>query len=188
MGQHHAKTVDRDITGPIPIATLLKASQEDSHGEHEAEDDVSQFEAPKTWALDVFDRALRTGVQSGVAWIGTAQAAGQGVTDAMLYALAGVVGASVLLSVLTSLISAPSFDNSWWFQVLERAVKTFAQNLLAGWGVMEVANNYLGGFPADFTTILTSAAVAAVTSTVMSVITTNIGNTDTVDIGTPSGP
>jgi hypothetical protein len=50
---------------------------------------------------------------------------------------AGAVGCgfAVVLSLLTSAISSPSWGEAWLFQVAERAVKTFLQTVLGGIGV-----------------------------------------------------
>lgn len=183
MGAHSAWR-DRDGTGPIPSEQLVQTAMTDSgtiHPDHlPPRTEVAQA---KEWGTGVLDRAVRTGLQSGLAWFSTAQASGLVLDTRTVVVLLGVVGASVVLSVLTSLVSAPGFDNSWWFQVLERGVKTFAQSVLAGWGVTESANIVSAlGFPVNFTTILTSAGVAALSSVVMSVVTTNMGNTDNVGI------
>jgi hypothetical protein len=185
LGAHSAWR-DLDGTGPIPSEVLVKAAMEDSgtiHPDHFPPDEVAQA---KTWGSDVLDRALRTALQSALAWFSTAQASGHVFDRKEIVALFGVVASSVLLSLLTALVSAPGFDNSWWFQVLERGVKTLAQSILAGWGVSEAVDvASTTGFPVNFTTIVTSAGVAALTSVMMSVVTTNMGNTDNVGIGNP---
>lgn len=124
----------------------------------------------QTWAAGVVDRAIRTALQTLAAYLSAAQLINQ---VAWVPALLAVVFA-VILSLLTSLTGLPSFGEAWGFQLLERAVKTFAQSLLAFIGTAAMFDQV------DWKTGLSAAALAALYSVVTSVMTTRMGPEDAV--------
>lgn len=130
------------------------------------------------WFAGVLDRALRTALQTLAAYLSAAQLINEVDWRAALLA----VGFAVVLSLLTSLVGSPSFGEAWAFQLLERAVKTFGQTLLAFIGVATMFDQV------DWKTGLSSAALAALYSVVTSVLTTRTGSDLThgqVDLSVP---
>lgn len=130
--------------------------------------------SPKSFALDVLDRAARTALQTAAGYLLVGEGLNIPTTAQTWLALGGIVAASVILSVATAIASAPSFGNSYWFQLVERAVKTFCQSLVAGFGVTVATGEFLT-LPHNFTVLLSGSAVAALTSLLTSVYTTNLG-------------
>lgn len=130
------------------------------------------------WAMGVVDRAVRTGLQTLLAYLSAAQLINQ-----VNWPAAGTaVGFAMFLSVLTSLKGSPSFGEPWLFQLAERAVKTFVQAVLTFIGTATMFDQV------DWRTGLSSAALAAVYSVVTSVITTRMGTDEAVgqvDLGEP---
>lgn len=132
----------------------------------------------ETWTRGVVDRAVRTGLQTLLAYIAAAQLINE---VAWLPALSAT-GFAVVLSLLTSAIGSPSFGSAYGFQLLERAAKTFVQSLLAFIGVATMFDQV------DWKTGFSAAALAALTSVVTSVATTRIGPESTignVDLSAP---
>lgn len=130
------------------------------------------------WFQGAVDRAVRTALQVLAAYLSAAQLINQ--VDWSAAALA--VGFTVVLSALTSLVGSPSFGDGWGFQVVERAVKTFAQSLLAFIGAATLFDQV------DWKTGLSAAALAAVYSVVTSVLATRVGQAGAhgeVDLTTP---
>jgi hypothetical protein len=117
------------------------------------------------WTAGVLDRALRTALQTLAAYLSAAQLLNQVDWRAALLA----TGFAVVLSLLTSLVSSPSFGETWAFQLLERAVKTFCQTLLTFIGVATMFDQV------DWKTGLSAAGLAALYSVVTSVMTTRSG-------------
>lgn len=133
------------------------------------------------WATGVVDRAVRTGLQTLLAYLSAAQLINQ--VDWAAASLA--TGFAVVLSVLTSVVGAPSFGEAWGFQLLERAVKTFVQSVLAFIGTATMFDQV------DWKTGLSGAALATLYSVVNSVITTRLGPSDAVgqvDLSVPPKP
>lgn len=120
----------------------------------------------KTWPADTLDRALRTALQTLAAYLTLAHSLTEVAWVPAL--LAAVFGAVV--SVLTSLVASPSFGEAWGFQLLERSVKTFAQNLLVGIGAAVTFAEV------DWRMALNAAGLAAAYSIVTSVLTTRTGS------------
>lgn len=120
----------------------------------------------QTWASGVLDRALRTALQTLAAYLTLAHSLAE---VAWIPALSASVFAAVV-SLLTSWVGAPSFGESWPFQLLERATKTFAQNLLVGIGAAVAFADV------DWGMALNAAGLAAVYSIVTSVLTTRLGS------------
>ncbi len=119
----------------------------------------------QTWAAGVVDRAVRTALQTLAAYLSAAQLLNE---VAWLPALSAT-GFAVVLSLLTSAVGAPSFGDAWAFQILERAVKTFAQTLIAFIGTAAMFDQV------DWATGFSAAGLAAVYSVVTSVMTTRAG-------------
>lgn len=118
-----------------------------------------------TWAAGVVDRAVRTALQTLAAYLSAAQLLNEVDWTAALMG----AGFAVVLSLVTSAVGLPSFGEAWGFQVLERAVKTFAQTLLAGIGAAVMFDQV------DWKTALSAAGLAALYSAVTSVLTTRVG-------------
>lgn len=119
----------------------------------------------QTWAAGVLDRAIRTALQTLAAYLSAAQLLNEVAWVPALLA----TGFAVVLSLLTSLVGSPSFGETWAFQLLERAVKTFAQTLIAFIGTAVMFDQV------DWATGLSGAGLAAVYSVVTSVMTTRAG-------------
>lgn len=119
----------------------------------------------KNWFAGVLDRALRTALQTLAAYLSAAQLLNEVDWRAALLAAAF----SVVASLLTALVSSPSFGEAWGFQVLERAVKTFCQSLVAFIGTAAMFDQV------DWKTGLSAAGLAALYSVVTSVMTTRAG-------------
>lgn len=132
----------------------------------------------QNWPAGVLDRAVRTALQTLAAYLSAAQLINE---VAWLPALSAT-GFAVVLSLLTSLVGAPSFGETWAFQLLERGVKTFAQTLVAFIATATMFDQV------DWKTGFSAAGLAAVYSVVTSVMTTRAGG-DTamgqVDLSTP---
>lgn len=132
-----------------------------------------------TWAAGVVDRAVRTGLQTLLAYLSAAQLINQ---VAWLPALSAT-GFAVVLSLITSAMSSPSWGESWVYQLAERAVKTFLQSVVAFIGTASLFDQV------DWRTGFSAAALATAYSVVTSVLTTRAGATDTlgqVDLTTPT--
>lgn len=121
------------------------------------------------WIGDVADRAVRTALQTLLAYLSAAQLINEADWRAALLA----TGFAVVFSLLTSLVGSPSFGEPYGLQLLERAVKTFAQNVLAGIGTAVMFDQV------DWKTALSAAALAALYSIGMSVLTTRAGASET---------
>lgn len=117
------------------------------------------------WFQGAVDRAVRTALQVLAAYLSAAQL----INQVDWRAAGAAVGFAVVLSALTSLVGSPSFGDGWGFQVVERAVKTFAQSLLAFIGTATLFDQV------DWKTGLSAAALAALYSVVTSVASTRIG-------------
>lgn len=131
------------------------------------------------WPAGVLDRALRTALQTLAGYLSAAQL----INEVAWVPALSATGFAVVLSLLTSVVGAPSFGERWEFQVAERAVKTFAQNLIAGIGVATMFEQV------DWKTALSAAALAAVYSVVTSVAATRSGPVDThgqTDLSSPA--
>ncbi len=134
-----------------------------------------------TWAMGVVDRAVRTGLQTLLAYLSAAQ-----LINEVNWVAAGTATLfAVVLSLLTSVVGAPSFGEAWGFQLLERAAKTFVQSVLAFIGTATMFDQV------DWKTGLSGAALATLYSVVNSVITTRLGSADSVgqvDLSVPPQP
>lgn len=131
------------------------------------------------WFAGALDRAIRTAVQTFLAYISVAKLLDEVNWQA---ALLGTLFA-VVVSVLTSFLGSPSFGERWGFQVAERAVKTFVQNLLAGIGTATMFDQV------DWKTAFSAAVLAAFYSAGTSVLTTRAGATrGEVDLTAPPSP
>jgi hypothetical protein len=120
----------------------------------------------KAWATGTVDRAVRTGLQTLLAYLSAAQLINEVAWGPALLATAF----AVVLSLLTSVVGAPSFGEPYGFQLLERAVKTFAQSLITFIGVATMFDQV------DWKTGLSAAALAALYSVGTSVFTTRVGS------------
>lgn len=132
----------------------------------------------QTWLTGAVDRAVRTGLQTLLAYLSAAQLINEVAWVPALLA----TGFAMVLSLLTSLVGSPSFGEPYGFQLLERAVKTFAQSLLTFIGVATMFDQV------DWKTGLSAAALAALYSVGTSVLTTRTGSDLTrgqVDVSAP---
>lgn len=120
----------------------------------------------KNWFGGVLDRAVRTALQVLAGYLAVAH----GLTDVPWVPALLAAAFAVLLSLLTAVVASPSFGERWEFQLAERAVKTFAQSLLAGIGAAAMFAEV------DWKTALNAAALAAVASVVTSVMSTRAGS------------
>jgi hypothetical protein len=128
------------------------------------------------WFTGAVDRAARTALQVLAAYLSAAQL----INEVDWRAAAAAVGFAVVLSALTSLIGSPSYGDGWGFQVVERAVKTFTQSLIAFIGTATMFDQV------DWKTGLSAAALAAVYSVVTSVAATRAGAVSgEVDLSAP---
>lgn len=118
------------------------------------------------WLGGVVDRAVRTALQTMLAYLSAAQLLNEVAWVPALLA----TGFAVLLSLLTSLIGSPSFGEPYGFQLLERATKTFAQSLVAFIGTATMFEQV------DWKTGLSAAALAALYSVGTSVLSTRTGS------------
>lgn len=118
------------------------------------------------WFAGVLDRAARTALQVLAGYLALVH----GLTEVAWGPALAAAGFAVVLSLLTALIGSPSFGDTWIYQVAERAVKTFAQALLAGIGAA------VAFAEVDWKLALNAAALAAAASVVTSVLTTRAGS------------
>lgn len=133
------------------------------------------------WFTGAVDRLVRSALQAFFAYVAAAQA----LSNIDWLAALSITAIAAVASGLTALVSMPSFGEAWYFQVLERAVKTFAQNL--GTYVV-VASTFES---VDWATGLDASLYAALLSVGMSVLTTRVGEGNAignVDLVPPSGP
>ena len=126
----------------------------------------SKFSA---WGREILDRTWRTGLQLFLAYLSVAQLLHQ--VDWVVAVLAALFG--MVLSILTRLVDLPSFGEAWYFQVAERAVKTFAQALLVFIGEATAFDQV------DWKMALSSSLLAALYSAGNSVLTTRAGMVET---------
>jgi len=119
----------------------------------------------KNWAGNTFDRVWRTGLQVFLAYLSVAQ------LFHMVQWIPAISSAlfAMLLSALTSLVAMPSFGEAWYFQVAERAVKTFAQSLLTFIGAAAAFDEV------DWRMGFSAAIVATIYSVGTSILTTRVG-------------
>lgn len=117
------------------------------------------------WLRDAIDRVPRTAVQVLAAYVSV------DALDGDIHWALGLSAAALaaILSVLTTVIGSPSWGEAWWYQVLERAVKTFAQSVVGGIGVSTMYHEV------NWDTVLTAAGLAAAYSVGTSVLTTRAG-------------
>lgn len=120
---------------------------------------------PKIWLTGLVDRATRTGVGTLSAYLMAAQALSEVDWAGALSATA----LAVLMSVLTNLMSSPSFGELWIYQLAERAIKSFVQNVIAFVGTATMFE------AVDWKTGLSAALLAALNSVAMGVLTTRTG-------------
>ncbi len=130
----------------------------------------------RTWFAGAADRALRTGLQTLLAYLSAAQLINQVAWVPALLA----TGFAMVLSVLTSLVGSPSWGQAWGFQLAERAVKTFVQSVLTFIGAAYLFDQV------DWKTALSAAALAAAYSVVTSVLTTRLAPDGQVDLTVPT--
>jgi len=126
------------------------------------------------------DRAARTALQVVLGYLVTAGTIG-GVdwgTAALAAALA------VAVSVLQGLVDLPAMHLGYAADVLGRALRTFAQAALGSVGAAAILTDVAWG------TVLSAAALAALTSVVTSLVATPIGPRGTPDLvrETQAGP
>src|SRR4051812_20278226 len=140
--------------------------------------------APKIWTVGMIDRALRTVVQAAIGYVTAIQLVTPGNFD--LYQFLGVVLGAVVVSVGTALVSAPSFDNSWWYQIIERAVKTFCQVFISGIVTTSIAGVTFSIVPTGVVAVLSASGIAALTSVLNSIVSMNVGSPTAVDLVVPA--
>lgn len=121
------------------------------------------------WGREVWDRTWRTGLQLFLAYLSVAQWMGQ--VNWVAAALSAIFG--MVLSALTRIVDMPSFGEAWYFQVAERAVKTFVQSLLVFIGMATAFDQV------DWKMAFSSSILAAIYSTGMSTLTTRAGEVET---------
>lgn len=139
---------------------------------------------PKVWAIGMLDRVLRTVVQAAVGYITAIQLVTPGSFS--LFQFLGVVLGAAVVSIGTSLVAAPSFDNSWWYQIIERAVKTFCQVFVSGIVTTSIAGVTFSIVPSGVMAVLSASGIAALTSILNSIVSMNVGATTAVDLVVPS--
>lgn len=135
------------------------------------------------WALILIDRIVRTVVQAATGYITALQLVTPGKFDIVEFL--GVVGGSAVVSIGTAIISAPSFNDSWSYQIIERAVKTFVQVFISAMVTFTVAGDTFTVIPSGVIGVVTSAGIAALASILTSVVGMSVGTTTAVDIVVP---
>lgn len=144
---------------------------------------VNKPDDVKLFIANTVDRVARTLVQALVGYT-TASAFNHGAFS-VLGLLSVVLGAGII-SLGTCMISAPTFNHSWWFQLTERAVKTFIQTFISGMTVATIGGINFSLVPSGYTSVLAGSAVAALASLGTSVVSTNVGTSQTaVDVVVP---
>lgn len=118
------------------------------------------------WFGETVDRVVRSGLQAFFAYVMAAQA----LSNIDWVAAASVTALGAVTAALTAMVGMPSFGEAWYFQVLERSIKTFAQNL--GTYVV-VASSFES---VDWATGLDASLYAALLSVGMSVLGTRVGS------------
>jgi hypothetical protein len=118
------------------------------------------------YALNVLDRAARTALHVFTGYVVAAQAAG--VFDWRYIGLATAL--AVVVSVLQSLVDFPALPGGWIVDVAARALRSFAQSAVAGVGAAVLLTDV------PWQTVLTAAAVAALSSVATSVAATPFGS------------
>ena len=118
-----------------------------------------------TYALRVLDRAARTALQVVLGYLMTAGTIG-GV-DWGTAALAALF--AVIMSLLQAAVDLPAMHLGYAADVLGRALRTFAQTAIGSVGAATLLTDVAWG------TVLSAAALAALTSVVTSVLATPIG-------------
>lgn len=124
----------------------------------------------QTWAAGVFDRAVRTGLQTLLAYLSVAKL----LNEVAWVPALSATGFAVALSLITSAMSSPSWGESWVFQLAERAVKTFLQSVAAFIGTASLFDQV------DWRTGFSAAGLATLYSLATSVLTTRAGAADTI--------
>jgi hypothetical protein len=135
------------------------------------------------WTLILIDRVVRTVVQAATGYITALQLVTPGQFDVREFL--GIVGGSALVSIGTAIISAPSFDDSWWYQIIERAVKTFVQVFISAMVTFTVAGETFSVIPSGVIQVLSGAGIAALASILTSVVGMSVGATTAVDLVVP---
>jgi hypothetical protein len=187
MGSHRKEDLaaSDSTTANLHIDELKKRFSSASWGDLLKEIfSTSSSSAPKVWALGVIDRVLRTLVQATVGYI-TAINLIASPDNFDLIQFAGIIGGAAVVSVGTSLIAAPTFDSSWWYQILERAVKTFTQVFIAGIVTISIDGELFSAVPTGVKELLSTAGIAALVSVGTSIMSTSIGHPDRVDLVVP---
>jgi hypothetical protein len=197
MGAHSANSDETDQLSYHELLEIAKSGQGENpymaaateiHPDHLgdqvpdselAEANVSPSGNAKAWTIDLIDRAVRTALQTGIGYLLVGGQLNLPSTQGTWLAFGSVVAAAVILSLATAVISAPTFFNNYWFQVIERAVKTFCQALVAGFAVTSVSGSF-ATLPHNMVALLTSSAIAAGTSLLTSVYTTPMGSREAV--------
>jgi len=145
---------------------------------------TSRASAPRVWALGMIDRVLRTIVQATAGYITAIQLIAS-PDNFDLTQFVGIIGGAAIVSIGTSLIAAPTFNDSWWYQILERAVKTFTQVFIAGIVTISIGGEIFSVVPTGVKELLSTAGIAALASVSMSIVSTSIGHSDSVDLVVP---
>jgi|SRR3954464_4046591 len=183
MGAHEK---DDSTTNELHVDSLKKASESPSAlGIVKNALTVGPASSPpKVWAIGTLDRALRTVVQAAVGYITAIQLITPGSFS--LVQFLGVALGAAVVSVGTALVTAPSFDNSWWYQIIERAVKTFCQVFVSGIVTTSIAGVTFSIIPSGVVAVLSASGIAALTSVLNSIVSMNVGSPTAVDLVVPA--
>ena len=186
MGAHEKPESTDSTTNELHVDALKKASTTPTVFSI-VKDAVTvgpSSSAPKIWTVGTIDRVVRTVVQATVGYITAIQLHPIGGFD--LYQFLGVVLGAAVISVGTALIAAPSFNNSWWYQIIERAVKTFCQVFVSGIVTTSIAGVAFLIVPTGVMAVLSASGIAALTSVLNSIVSMNVGSPSAVDLVVPS--
>lgn len=83
----------------------------------------------------------------------------------------------------------PVFTRTFWFDTLERAVKTAAQSVIVVWGLSDAGPGNVNALDLDWGVGLGAAAAGAILSVLFSLVSAPIGDNGTASIvGAPPGP
>jgi len=186
MGAHEKPESSDSTTNELHVDALKKASTAPTVFSI-VKDAITvgpSSSAPKIWTVGMLDRALRTVVQAAVGYITAIQLVVAGSFN--IYQFLGVVLGAAVVSVGTSLVAAPSFNNSWWYQIIERAVKTFCQVFLSGIVTTSIAGVSFSIVPTGVVAVLSASGIAALTSVLNSIVSMNVGSPSAVDLVVPA--
>jgi len=125
-----------------------------------------------TYALRVMDRAARTALQVVLGYMMAA-----GTIGGVDWTTAGFAALfAVIMSMLQAAVDLPALHLGWAGDVFSRALRTFAQTAIGSVGAVVLFTDVAWG------TVLSAAALAALTSVVTSMAATPFGPKGTPEL------